>query len=49
LLGLVHGGAWAWWACCCVDVSSASSSGSMPSWPREHCLAMPRWYLQGAV
>jgi hypothetical protein len=49
LLGLVHGCAWAWWAGCCVDVSSASSSGSMPSWPRGHCLAMPRWYLQGAV
>jgi hypothetical protein len=34
---------------CCIDVSSATSSGSMPSWPRGHCLAMPRWYLQGAV
>jgi hypothetical protein len=21
--------------------------GLVPSWPRGHCLAMPRWYLLG--
>jgi hypothetical protein len=49
LLGLVHGEIWAWWAGCFVDVSSATSPGSMLSWPRGHCLAMPRWYLLGVV
>jgi hypothetical protein len=50
LLGLIHGENWAslvsW---CFVDVSSATTPGSMPSWPRGHYLAMPRWYLQGIV
>jgi hypothetical protein len=33
---------------CFADVSSATSRGSVPSWLREHCLAMPWWYLLGA-
>jgi hypothetical protein len=28
-------------------MSSATSPGLVSSWPRGHCLAMPRWYLLG--
>jgi hypothetical protein len=30
-------------------VPSVTSPGLMLSWPRGHCPAMPRWYLQGVV
>jgi hypothetical protein len=47
LLGLPLGEIWCWWVWCFADVMSVPSPGLVPSWLREHCLAMPRWYLLG--
>jgi hypothetical protein len=46
-LGLLLGEPWCWWVWCFADVMLVPSPSLVPSWPREHCLAMPRWYLLG--